>query len=76
MLTAVLGPCTYKASDVAAHITGWRWATSKKNESEMATHLVAWSPLTIAVDASSWMDYSGGGCLLGVEFSCHRLFVL
>merc|ERR1711916_6322 len=57
---AVDGQCKYQSSEVVAHITGWRWATTHKNESEILAHLQAWGPLSIAVDASTWSSYTGG----------------
>merc|ERR1711916_208258 len=42
---AVNGQCKYQSSEVVAHITGWRWATTHKNESEILAHLQAWGPL-------------------------------
>jgi len=54
------GNCAFKANDVFAKISSWKYATRSKNENEIKSNLVAWAPLSICVDAEPWQDYRGG----------------
>jgi len=58
--TAEDGDCAFDASRVKAKISSWKYATQSQDETAIKNNLVAWSPLSICVDASSWQDYSGG----------------
>ena len=58
--TAQNGPCTFSSSKVVAKATGWQWATKKANETMLAASLVQNGPVSIAVDAEPWMDYTSG----------------
>jgi len=54
------GSCQFQQSSVLATIGGYRYATTAGDEQTLANNLVAWSPLSICVDASNWQDYNGG----------------
>jgi len=58
--TAEDGYCSFKSSEVVAHITNWQYATQNNDENQMASELVSEGPLSICVDASSWQYYNGG----------------
>jgi len=52
--------CSFKASSVAAKITGWTYITKDKNETDMQAKLLTSGPLSICVDAEPWQFYVGG----------------
>lgn len=54
------GACDYKAADVVAHISGWKWAAQNGDESNLLRALSSEGPISVCVDASSWQFYSGG----------------
>eukprot|EP01121_Diplochlamys_sp_Union-15-3_P006521 TRINITY_DN16_c0_g1_i1.p1 TRINITY_DN16_c0_g1~~TRINITY_DN16_c0_g1_i1.p1 ORF type:complete len:328 (+),score=64.47 TRINITY_DN16_c0_g1_i1:64-1047(+) len=58
--TAEDDTCAFKASDVAAKISDWKYVTKNKNETAMQIALMQYGPLSICVDAESWQFYLGG----------------
>jgi len=58
--TAQDGTCNFKAQDVQAKISSWKYATSDYSETTLQQNLVGWGPLSICVDASNWQDYQSG----------------
>jgi len=58
--TASDDSCSFKASSVAAKISGWTYITKDKNETEMQAKLLVMGPLSICVDAAPWQFYVGG----------------
>jgi len=54
------GTCHYKSQDVVAHISGFQYATTTGNETQMQVAMVTHGPLSICVDASTWQYYQGG----------------
>jgi len=54
------GSCTFDASHVVAHISGFEYATQNQSEKAMQVAMVGHTPLSVCVDASSWQDYSSG----------------
>jgi len=56
--TARDGTCKFKTTGVVAKITGWKQLD--KVEKNIQSNLVAISPFSVCVDASSWQFYSGG----------------
>jgi C1A family cysteine protease len=52
--------CKFKAADVEATISSYKYATTTKNEDQMKTATATVSPLSICVDASSWQFYNSG----------------
>jgi len=57
--TAKDGKCSATAPKVAT-ITGFKYATSKKNETQLLNALATIAPISICVDAASWDSYAGG----------------
>jgi len=58
--TAKDGRCSFKASDVFATISSWKYATTYWDETTLKDNLAAWAPLSICVDARYWQDYQSG----------------
>jgi len=58
--TAQDGTCNFQANLVKVTISSWKYATQNSNEQTLQDNLVAWGPLSVCVDASSWQDYTGG----------------
>jgi len=54
------GQCQFKKSEVVATISSYKAATSFYDEKTLQSNLVAWGPLSVCVDASSWQDYQSG----------------
>jgi len=54
------GTCQFKASEVVAKISTWKYATLTWSESEVQNSLVNWGPLSICVEADAWQDYQSG----------------
>ena len=64
------GKCTYKASEVAAHISGWQYiipqcsnhscSNQVNYEPKLQNYIANTGPASIAVNASSWQFYTGG----------------
>lgn len=54
------GVCKFNANDVAAHITGYAYATKTSNEQQMQEVIATVGPLSTCVDASTWQFYTGG----------------
>lgn len=52
--------CEFNSSQVVATITNWATLTTDKNETLMAAWIFQNGPLSVCVDASTWMDYTGG----------------
>jgi len=67
--TAENGPCRFKKDHVDAKLRSWTYVTRDKSEPEMVDYLVAHGPLSVCVDASSWMYYTGG---IFMATSCAR----
>jgi len=57
---AVNQQCQFKAADIEASITSYKYATKTKNEDEMKTATATVAPLSICVDAQPWQFYTGG----------------
>eukprot|EP00042_Codosiga_hollandica_P039298 m.328096 g.328096 ORF g.328096 m.328096 type:complete len:332 (-) comp55589_c0_seq1:85-1080(-) len=58
--TAKDGSCVFNASLVAAKISNWTYVTKNQNETEMLLAVYSMAPLSICVDAASWMHYKSG----------------
>ncbi|KAL6057377.1 Cathepsin F [Balamuthia mandrillaris] len=58
--TARDGQCKFKSDSVAAKISGFRYVTKNRNETEMQLGLLSSGPLSICVDAETWQFYQGG----------------
>jgi C1A family cysteine protease len=58
--TAENGACVFKSADVVAKLRSWTYVTQSESESEMVDYLYAHGPLSVCVDAASWMYYTGG----------------
>jgi len=58
--TAQDGTCKFDKSKVAATVSSHQAGTSGNNEQTLQSNLASISPISIAVDASSWQDYSKG----------------
>ena len=56
--TAKDGTCKAKTSLEVAKISGYKWATKNKNESEMQVAVYNVAPLSICVDAITWQTYT------------------
>lgn len=54
------GQCHFKKSGVAAHISGFKYATQDNDEQAMQQVVATTAPLSICVDASTWQFYTGG----------------
>jgi len=54
------GTCAYNPSAVVARISGFQYATTTGNETQMQVALLKNGPLSICVDAETWQSYSGG----------------
>jgi len=54
------GTCNYDSQDVVVHISGFKYATTSGNETQMQIAMVPNGPLSICVDASTWQYYQGG----------------
>lgn len=52
--------CRFNRSDVVATISSWSALTTDKNETLMTQWVSQSGPLSVCVDASTWMDYDGG----------------
>jgi hypothetical protein len=52
--------CRFNNSEVVATITSWATLTTDKNETLMAAWISQNGPLSVCVDASTWMDYTNG----------------
>jgi C1A family cysteine protease len=57
---AVNEACHFKEADVFSKITGYKYATTTKNEDEMKTATATVAPLSICVDAEPWQFYTSG----------------
>jgi len=58
--TARDGKCKFDKSKVKASMKSWKYATQKRNETEMQEVSYVSGPLSICVDAEAWMDYNSG----------------
>jgi len=58
--TAENGQCVFNAGNVVAKLRSWTYVTQSQSEPEMVNYLYAQGPLSVCVDASSWMYYTGG----------------
>jgi len=54
------GTCKYNSNDVVARISGFKYATTNGNETQMLLEMIPHGPLSICVDASTWQNYQGG----------------
>jgi len=54
------GTCQYNSQDVVVHISGFKYATTTGNETQMQAASAANGPLSICVDAETWQYYQGG----------------
>jgi len=54
------GTCNYNSQDVVAHISGFKYATTSGNETQMQVAMVTNGPLSICVDAETWQYYQSG----------------
>lgn len=52
--------CRFNRSDIVATISNWATVTNTKNETLMTEWVAVNGPLSVCVDASSWMDYTTG----------------
>jgi len=58
--TAEDGTCAYNSSAVVVKITGFQYATTTGNETQMLVSSLTNGPLSICVDAETWQSYTGG----------------
>jgi cysteine peptidase B len=58
--TASNTPCEFKKADIDAKLSSWTYVTNTKSESEMANYLYSHGPISVCVDAESWMNYQHG----------------
>jgi len=54
------GTCQFKSQFVVVHISGFSYATRRRNETEMQAASLANGPLSVCVDANSWQSYHSG----------------
>jgi len=54
------GNCNYDQSQVVVKISGFKYATTTGNETEMQAAMVNNGPLSVCVDAETWQNYQGG----------------
>jgi len=54
------GACNFKAADIYASISSYKYATKTRNENEMKDATASVAPLSICVDAEPWQFYSSG----------------
>jgi len=55
------GTCSFKKNKIVASISDWNWASNYLySETELQQSLVQVGPISICVDAASWIDYKGG----------------
>jgi len=57
--TAKDGKC-HGTGPFAASLTSWKYANSKKNETQLLTALATVAPISICLDAASWDSYKSG----------------
>jgi cathepsin F len=67
------GQCHFDKNLVVAQISSYKAATSFWDEKTLQSNLLAWGPLSICVDASSWQDYESG---VMTHFECAFINVL
>jgi len=54
------GTCDYNSQDVVVHISGFKYATTTGNETQMQVAMIPNGPLSVCVDAETWQYYQGG----------------
>jgi len=54
------GTCLFDSGSVVARISGFQYATTTGNETQMQVAMIPNGPLSICVDASTWQNYQGG----------------
>jgi len=54
------GTCNFNSQDVVVHISGFKYATTTGNETQMQIAMIPNGPLSICVDAETWQYYTGG----------------
>jgi len=54
------GTCQYNQQDVVVTISGFKYATTSGNETQMQLASLQHGPLSICVDASTWQYYESG----------------
>jgi len=65
------GPCDFKSSEIAAHISNWTFVSTYESPSEQAVkEALVKGPVAIAADASTWQFYIGGVAGLS-PLDCH-----
>jgi len=52
--------CRFNRADVYTTISGYKYATRNKDESQMKEVVATVAPISICVDAEPWQSYSGG----------------
>jgi len=52
--------CSFNRSRVVATISGFHYATTTANETQMQVAMYTKGPLSVCVDASTWQFYTGG----------------
>jgi len=58
--TAKDGKCIFQAQYVEAKVAAYETATKAKDETTLQANLLAWGPLSICVDATTWQTYRSG----------------
>jgi C1A family cysteine protease len=54
------GTCQYNQQDTVASISGFKYATTTGNETQMQVAMLTAGPLSVCVEADTWQNYNGG----------------